>query len=316
MRFLVASFTGYCQDSTTGKPKFLAANGGSSKISPIFHQKLFRFLDYLYVQNSYMFLSRLKGLRLDIPDGKKKGVVFSFDVETWDNKCGGRTDFSADPEDEYYRYIPGLLDLFKEYSVKVQFFVCGKALDLYSEAFKTVIKKGHTIGGHGYAHENLPRLSGEEQKVIVEKVRSLMNERFGVEIKTWRSPGLASNRDTYRALKECGVKLCSNAPWGRPFFIEGVLEIPLVRKMDDEILGCSGAKKCSPSKRWGDYMKNKFESASENEVLVFGMHTWVQKKLDPKYEALASFLNFLESNRNDFWIGSLEDLKLTKNAIS
>jgi len=101
-----------------------------------------------------MFLSRLKGLRLDIPDEKKKGVVLSFDVETWDNKCGGCTDFSADPEDEYYKYIPGLLDLFKDYSVKAQFFVCGKALDLYSEAFKNVIKKGHTIGGHGYVHEN------------------------------------------------------------------------------------------------------------------------------------------------------------------
>ena len=263
-----------------------------------------------------MFLSRLKGQKLDIPNGKKKGVVLSFDVETWDNKCGGCTDFSADPEDEYYRYIPGLLDLFKDYSVKAQFFVCGKALDLYSEAFKNVIKKGHTIGGHGYVHENMSSLSGENQKVIIEKVRALMNERFGAGLKTWRSPGLASNSGTYRALNECDVKLCSNAPWGRPFFIEGVLEIPLVRKMDNEILACSGAKTCPPSKKWADYMKNKFESAPEKDVLVFGMHTWVQKKFDPKYEALTSFLNFLESNRNEVWFGSLDDLKLTKNLIS
>jgi len=158
--------------------------------------------------------------------------------------------------------------------------------------------------------------TGEDQKVIIEKVRALMNERFGAGLKTWRSPGLASNSGTYRALNECDVKLCSNAPWGRPFFIEGVLEIPLVRKMDNEILACSGAKTCPPSKKWADYMKNKFESAPEKDVLVFGMHTWVQKKFDPKYEALTSFLNFLESNRNEVWFGSLDDLKLTKNLIS
>jgi peptidoglycan/xylan/chitin deacetylase (PgdA/CDA1 family) len=259
-----------------------------------------------------MVLSRFKALKLDIPGGKVKGVVLSFDVETWDNKCGGRVDSSADPEDEYFRYLPGLLDLLKDYSIKAHFFVCGKVLDLYPEAFRIVLEKGHAIGGHGYAHEKLYSLSGEEQKTIVEKVRSLLNERFAQNLKSWRSPELASNRDTDRVLNECGVKFCSNAPWGRPFLLEGVVEIPLVRKMDNEILGYSGDKTRSPSKRWADYMKSKFEGVGEG-VLVFGMHTWVQKKFDPKYEALTSFLNFLESKRSEVWFGSLDDLKLTKN---
>ena len=96
------------------------------------------------------------------------------------------------------------------------------------------------------------------------------------------------------------------------FDIEGVLEIPLVRKMDNEIIGCSSDKNSFPSKRWADYMKNKFDNAADKDVLVFGMHTWVQMKFDPKYEALTSFLNFLESNRNEVWFGSLDELKLTK----
>lgn len=280
----------------------------SSKISPSPpHKKFLRFVDYLSVQYSYLILSRFSGLTLKIPAGKAKGVVLSFDVETWNNKCGGRVEPSANPEDEYFRYIPGLVDLLRDYSTAAHFFVCGKALELYPGVFEMVLKKGHAIGGHGYAHEKLYSLSGEEQKDVVKKVKSLLNEKFGVNLKTWRSPGLAANRKTYRVLNECGVKISSNAPWGRPMLIEGVLEIPMVRKMDDQILGCHGVQNSLGSRRWADYMKEKFESADRG-ILVFGMHTWIQRKNDPKYEALTSFLDFLESLRNEVWLGNFDEL--------
>jgi peptidoglycan/xylan/chitin deacetylase (PgdA/CDA1 family) len=281
---------------------------GASIISAdLSYKKLLRFVDYLYVQYSYMVLSRFKGRRLDIPRGKTKGVILSFDVETWDNKCGGFEESSADPREEYYKYLPGLLDLLKDYSIPAHFFVCGKALELFPEVFKILLKGGHGIGGHGYSHEKLYNLSSEEQRGIVRKVRTLLNEKLCVGLKSWRSPGLASNRETYRVLNECGVKFCSNAPWGRPMLIEGVCEVPMVRKMDNHILGCYGARKCPSPKRWADYMKRKFESARRG-ILVFGMHTWIQKKYDPKYEALTHFLNFLESHRNEVWVGSLDNL--------
>jgi peptidoglycan/xylan/chitin deacetylase (PgdA/CDA1 family) len=270
-------------------------------------QKKFRFIDYLYLQYSYMVLSRFKRLKLDIPDGKTKGVVLSFDVETWDNKCGGRYESSADPEDEYYHYIPGLLDLFKDYSITAHFFVCGKTLELYTNVFKMALKRGHALGGHGYAHERMHNLSIEEQRNIVKKVKSILNEKLGVGLKTWRSPGLAANSSTYRVLNECDVKICSNAPWGEPMRIEDVIEIPLVHKMDDQILGCHKIQKSLSSEVWTNYMKKKFENASRG-LLVYGMHTWVQRKNDPKYAALTCFLNFLESYRDEIWLGNLDAL--------
>jgi peptidoglycan/xylan/chitin deacetylase (PgdA/CDA1 family) len=259
------------------------------------------------MQFYYMVISRFSSLKLSIPGGKMKGVIFSFDVETWENICGGLVEPTADPEDEYFRYIPRLLDLLKDYSIPAHFFVCGKTLGLYPEVFKMVLKRGHTIGGHGYAHEKMSSLSSEEQKNIIKKVKSILSEKLGISLKTWRCPWLVANRATYRALKECGVKICSNAPWGRPVIIQDVLEIPMVRKMDDQILGCHGRQKGLNPRLWANYMKNKFENADEG-ILVFGMHTWVQRKYDPKIEALTTFLNFLETRKDEIWIGNLDHL--------
>jgi peptidoglycan/xylan/chitin deacetylase (PgdA/CDA1 family) len=277
-------------------------------LSDLCHNKIYRFIDRRYTQFSYLILSRFNRLRLNIPEDKAKGVVFSFDVETWDDKCGGLVEPTADPEDEYFRYLPELLDLLKDYSIPAHFFVCGKTLELYPEVFKMVLKRGHAIGGHGYAHERMSNLSSEEQRGIVKKVRSLLNERLNLNLTSWRCPGLAANRETYRVLNECGVKVCSNAPWGKPMLIEGILEVPMVRKMDDQILRYSNMREgCNHPRRWADYMQRKFMSA-DSGIMIFGMHTWIQRKYDPKHEALTAFLNFLESYRNKIWFGRLDDL--------
>jgi peptidoglycan/xylan/chitin deacetylase (PgdA/CDA1 family) len=279
--------------------------------SGLFRQNMNRFIGLRYMQFSYLFLSRFSRTSLIVPEGKRKGIVFSFDVETWDNKCGGVVEPSANPEDEYFRYLPGLLELFRDYSIPAHFFVCGKTLELYPEVFKMVLKRGHAIGGHGYAHERMSSLSSEEQRGIVKKVRSLLNERFNLNLTSWRCPYIAANRETYKVLNECDVKICSNAPWGKPMLIEGVLEVPMVRKMDDQILRCNDVRESfNHPKRWADYMKGKFKSA-DSGIMIFGMHTWIQRKYDPKHEALTVFLNFLESHKNNaraLWFGRLDDL--------
>ena len=75
-------------------------------------------------------------------------MVLSFDVETFDGKCGGINQASADPEEEYSEYLPRLLKLLDEYGAKAHFFICWKVLELYGDAFRTLAKKGHGVGGH------------------------------------------------------------------------------------------------------------------------------------------------------------------------
>jgi peptidoglycan/xylan/chitin deacetylase (PgdA/CDA1 family) len=252
----------------------------------------------------YMVFSKLNAVRLSIPNGKTKAVTVSFDVETWPNFCGGIRDDLADPYGEYFNYIPKLLEVLEEYNIKAQFFVCGKVLSFYPEVFKSVIRRGHEVGGHGYAHEVMTSLPLIEQKRIIAEVRRVMLEKLDHELKSWRCPLLRANVETYKALKDEHVTFSSNARYGRPMSIEGVIEMPLLNKMDGDILGFHGNKNHDPA-TWVRYMKKKLESliGDKQEVIVFGMHTWIQRRVDPDCEELKQFFQFLNSKKDHYWVG-------------
>jgi peptidoglycan/xylan/chitin deacetylase (PgdA/CDA1 family) len=252
----------------------------------------------------YLVLSKLNKTRLEIPENKTKAVMLSFDVETWFNSCGGHFDETADPDGEYFTYIPKLLNALDEYSIKSQFFVCGRVLEEYPEVFKQVAQKGHSLGGHGYEHELMPYYSYEDQRKIVQKVRYVMKEKLDGELKSWRCPGLAANLNTYRALKEENVTFCSNAQAGNPMNIKGIIEVPLTDKMDGKILGYN--KKRKGTLEWINYMKDEVEEYTQR-VTMFGMHTWLQRRLDPECDAFKQFLCYLDARRNEYWIGGFEN---------
>ena len=255
----------------------------------------------------YRLLSRLWGKTLTIPEGKKKGFVLSFDVETWDGKCGGTHEESANPEEEYFGYLQRLLAVLEKHNTKAQFFVCGKVLELYSAAFDAVVRKGHGVGGHGYKHEVMSTLSDKWQRKIVGKVKSLTYEKLGVEMKSWRCPWTVSNIHTYKVLREFGIRFTSNnRAVHKPFSISGVLDIPVASKFDGEILGWANPKSTYHNS-WTKYMKE--ETSSKGGILVFGMHTWVQRKYDPDCSGLESFLNYLKPYRDKVWLGSFDDLQ-------
>ena len=249
----------------------------------------------------YLILSKLNKINLKIPGNKAKAVTISFDVETWSNFCGGRIEESADPDGEYFTYIPKLLDALDDYSIKAHFFVCGEVLDLYPEVFKEVAREGHGLGGHGYRHDLMPYLSYTNQRMIIRKVRDIMLEKLGYELKSWRCPGLAANINTYKALEKENVTFCSNARVGSPMNINGVVEVPLTNKMDGQVIGFRKKKTSDPTE-WINYMKKKVDE-STRRVIVFGMHTWLQRRLDPDCDALKKFLHYLNSRRDEYWIG-------------
>lgn len=249
----------------------------------------------------YLILSKLNKIQLEIPDNKTKAVMISFDVETLSNFCGGRIDESADPDGEYFTYIPKLLNTLDDYSIKSQFFVCGKILEAYPEVFKQVAREGHGLGGHGYRHELMPYYSYTDQRKIIRKVRYVMQKKIGHELKSWRCPGLAANINTYKALEKENVTFCSNARVGSPMNINGVVEVPLTNKMDGQVIGFR-KKKTSDPPEWINYMKKKVDE-STRRVMVFGMHTWLQRRLDSDCDALKKFLHYLNSRRDEYWIG-------------
>lgn len=221
-----------------------------------------------------MIFSRFNPLEFRIPEGRAWAVIFSFDVETWPDFCGGVRDSSADPYEEYYIYIPKLLDVLGQYNIKAKFFVCGKALSLYPEVFKRILMEGHEIGGHGYLHEVMSTLPYSEQRRIIYATRKLMLKKFDYELKSWRCPYLMANLETYKALKDEHIIFSSNARCGDPMNVEGIFELPLSKKMDSNILDYRGKKNCDVAK-WINYMKMELENLlkGRKKLMIFGMHT-------------------------------------------
>jgi peptidoglycan/xylan/chitin deacetylase (PgdA/CDA1 family) len=244
-----------------------------------------------------------------IPGNKEKGVVLSFDVESWSNLCGGKYDLSANPKDEYGHVLPQLLDVLDSYNVKAQFFISGKVVESYSFLFHPLVQKGHGVGGHGYEHEVMPNLRISEQMTVVNRVKKTITQLLGMSPVSWRCPGLVANLGTYVALRNHNFRISSNAiRIDKPFGVKGITEIPLAEKMDGDLLGFYSPSNSSGSRIWADYMKREFNKISKG-ILVLGMHTWVQRKYDPRLEAIRSFLDYVEPFMGKVWMGRLDDLQ-------
>jgi len=269
----------------------------------LFRGRTLRFWDYwLLSKFSEKVLNISRGTRARM----EKIVVLSYDVETWDGECGGEKEPSGNPQEEYFKYLPKLLAVLDRYSAKAQFFVCGKVLERYSEAFVEVARRGHGIGGHGYYHENMSVLSRDAQKALVSIVKRLMYKKLGVEMRSWRCPGLVANIETFKVLGDLGVKYSSNCYRVKPFSIDGVLEIPLSSRMDYHVLK-SQAQKNTDGKLWIEHVKEKI--ITNSGLLVFGMHMWIQRKYDPECSGIASLLDLLRSAGNRVWVGRFDDFE-------
>ena len=83
---------------------------------------------------------------------------------------------------------PPLLDLLDRHGVRATFFVNGNRVEQYPELIRQIISKGHTVGNHTYAHDNLIMLkSARALKSEIEKTQRVLHD-LGVHPLTFRPP--------------------------------------------------------------------------------------------------------------------------------
>ncbi len=87
-----------------------------------------------------------------------------------------------------------ILNILDDYNVKATFFVCGKDLELYGDAYKRIVADGHTIGMHSYSH-NFSEIYASEEAFAKDynDIHNLILETTGVDTKYYRFPGGSSN---------------------------------------------------------------------------------------------------------------------------
>ncbi|SFH62603.1 Peptidoglycan/xylan/chitin deacetylase, PgdA/CDA1 family [Pseudobutyrivibrio sp. OR37] len=88
-----------------------------------------------------------------------------------------------------------ILDILDDYNVKATFFVCGKDLEVYGDAYKRIVEDGHTIGMHSYSHSfGDIYSSGDAFAADYNKIHDLILNTTGVDTKYYRFPGGSSNK--------------------------------------------------------------------------------------------------------------------------
>ncbi len=88
-----------------------------------------------------------------------------------------------------------ILDILDDYNIKATFFVVGKDVDTYGDAYKRIVDDGHTIGMHSYSHNYSAIYSSKEAfESDFNEIHDLIFDVTGVDSRFYRFPGGSSNK--------------------------------------------------------------------------------------------------------------------------
>ena len=85
--------------------------------------------------------------------------------------------------------VPRLLDLFRDFGIRVTWFVPGHSVETFPEQSAAIVEAGHEVGLHGYSHENPIAMSPEQEEDVldrcIELLEGLTGERAAGYVAPW-----------------------------------------------------------------------------------------------------------------------------------
>ncbi len=100
--------------------------------------------------------------------------------------------------------IPGktepILDLLRDANVPATFFVLGENAERHPEILDRMVREGHEIGNHTFAHPNLTKLSNSEVRKEIKRSQDIIYESVGYFPRFFRPPYGAANLTTMSIL--------------------------------------------------------------------------------------------------------------------
>ena len=85
--------------------------------------------------------------------------------------------------------VPRLLDLFRDFGIRVTWFVPGHSVETFPEQSAAIVEAGHELGLHGYSHENPIAMSLEQEEDVldhcIELLEGLTGERPAGYVAPW-----------------------------------------------------------------------------------------------------------------------------------
>lgn len=106
-----------------------------------------------------------------------------------------------------------LLEILESYKVRATFFVLGWVAQHCPTLIREVSKAGHEVGSHGYGHQMIGRGNQKDFREDVRRSKSMIEDKIGLEVKSYRAPSYSITSSTLWALeilKEEGIQFDSS----------------------------------------------------------------------------------------------------------
>ncbi len=104
------------------------------------------------------------------------------------------------------RSTPALLELLREVGIEAVFFCVGERVAAHPELAARIVREGHLLENHSYAHNNLTNFFGVARlKAELEKTQAVIEKATGVTPRWFRPPMGLSNPRVFRAARALGL---------------------------------------------------------------------------------------------------------------
>jgi len=223
------------------------------------------------------------------------------------------------------------LEILKKNKISCTLFLNGKCIDEEPEKVKELLEYNIEIGGHTYdnfgtmnpikSYVNRKRFgcvygSSGYQRKDIEKTKKCF-EKFNLKMNSWRTHAFASNNETFKILKENGVKYVSDLLGEvKPLEKEGIIHMPINIPVDVNAISYGETKpenrnpfaSCTKGRimpeEWFEILKKRIiENEKKKIPSILLIHPITMAVLDDfkLFEKIAKFLNKYKSEKiNEF----------------
>lgn len=94
-----------------------------------------------------------------------------------------------------------LLEMLAARKIRATFFVLGWVAERCAALVAEILKGGHEIGCHGYAHQMIGRGRREDFRDDILRAKSILEDQLGIAVKSYRAPSYSITSSTLWALE-------------------------------------------------------------------------------------------------------------------
>ena len=207
--------------------------------------------------------------------------------------------------------FPAMLDLYARFGVRITHFVEGWNGEAHPAEIRQLLAAGHSLGMHGWQHENWAALKTEEAARLAARATAALEQAAGERPRAFRAPGGPRTEATTGILLDLGYEIDASLPPsgadGGPVsrLADGLWTVPYAWRMVDASHWLWKAASCAEVEN--DWKAALAEAAEQGHALTFVWHPHVMG-IDPaRREVGARILEFV-TGHPEFEVLSLEQL--------